>query len=52
MLYKSSLDNDFEIIDKVTELAKKKNVTPSQISLAWLLHKPQVVAPIIGKGLP
>jgi len=41
-------DNDFAIIDRVAELAKKKNVSPSQIALAWLLHKPNVAAPIIG----
>jgi len=41
-------ENDFEIIDRVCELAKKKNVSAAQISLAWLLHKPGVAAPIIG----
>ena len=33
---------------KNLELASKKGVSPSQISLAWLLHNPNVVAPIIG----
>jgi hypothetical protein len=28
------LDNDFEILDRVKQLASKKNVTPAQISLA------------------
>jgi len=41
-------DNDFQIIDRVVELATKKNATPSQIALAWLLHKPNVAAPIVG----
>ena len=27
---------------------KKKNVTRTQIALAWPLHQPQVAAPIIG----
>jgi len=47
-LYASTTENDFAIIDRVVELAKKKEVSAAQISLAWLLHKPQVVAPIIG----
>ncbi len=32
----------------VKELAKQKNVTPAQISLAWLLHKGQDIVPIPG----
>jgi len=38
---------DFEVLDAVASLAKEKDVKPSQISLAWLLHK-GVTAPIIG----
>ncbi len=38
---------DFDILDRVKELAKQKGVTPSQISLAWVLHK-GVTAPILG----
>jgi aryl-alcohol dehydrogenase-like predicted oxidoreductase len=38
---------DFDVLDVVLELAKQKSATPSQISLAWLLHK-GVVSPIIG----
>ena len=38
---------DFDILDRVKELAKQKGVPPSQISLAWVLHK-GVVAPILG----
>lgn len=32
----------------VEELAKKKGVTMAQISLAWIMAKPGVSAPIIG----
>jgi aryl-alcohol dehydrogenase (NADP+) len=38
---------DFDILETVEQLAKEKGVTPSQIALAWLLHK-GVTAPIIG----
>jgi len=41
-------DSDFDVVDRVVELAKRRNVTPAQIALAWILHKPGVTAPIIG----
>ena len=41
-------DSDFDIVDRVVELAKRRGVTPAQIALAWILHKPGVTAPIIG----
>jgi aryl-alcohol dehydrogenase (NADP+) len=41
-------DVDFEVLDEVRALAKVRGVTPAQIALAWLLHKPGVTAPIIG----
>ena len=30
------------------ELAEKRGVSAAQISLAWMLSKPQITAPIIG----
>ncbi len=39
---------DFQVLDRVMELAGKKNVQPAQIALAWVLHKEGIVAPIIG----
>jgi 1-deoxyxylulose-5-phosphate synthase len=39
---------DRDIIDRVEALAKQKNVSMSQIAIAWLLHQPGVTAPIIG----
>src|SRR5207247_382628 len=38
---------DFDVVERVEEIAKEKGVTPSQVALAWLLHK-GVCAPIIG----
>ncbi len=38
---------DFDVLERVEEVAKEKGVTPPQIALAWLLHK-GVNAPIIG----
>jgi len=37
-----------EIAQRVDELAKQKGVTSAQVALAWLLHQPGVVAPILG----
>jgi aryl-alcohol dehydrogenase (NADP+) len=41
-------DTDFQIVDRVVELAQQKGVKPAQIALAWLLHKPGITAPIVG----
>jgi aryl-alcohol dehydrogenase-like predicted oxidoreductase len=41
-------DAVFPIADRVIEVADKYGKTPAQISLAWLLSRPGVVAPIIG----
>ncbi|MBE8991163.1 aldo/keto reductase [Nostoc sp. LEGE 12450] len=41
-------DSDFQIVERVVELATKRGVKPTQIALAWLLHQPGVTSPIIG----
>ncbi|MBD2123629.1 aldo/keto reductase [Trichocoleus sp. FACHB-262] len=41
-------EGDFQVVDRVVELAKNRGVAPAQIALAWLLHQPGVTAPIIG----
>lgn len=28
---------NLQLVDKITEIAKKKNVTPSQLTLAWIM---------------
>lgn len=45
--YDSTKDMDMEIVKRVDELAKKKNVSMTQIALAWQLAK-GVASPIIG----
>ena len=40
--------NDFEIVDRVIEMAASKEASPAQISLAWILHRPGIVAPVVG----
>jgi aryl-alcohol dehydrogenase (NADP+) len=39
---------DFRVVERVTELARRKGVSNMQIALAWLLHQPGITAPIIG----
>ena len=39
---------DFDVVDAVVAIADEKGLSPAQIALAWLLHKPGVTAPIIG----
>jgi aryl-alcohol dehydrogenase-like predicted oxidoreductase len=41
-------ETDFDVVDRVLELAVQRNVKPAQIALAWMLSKPVVSAPIIG----
>ena len=39
---------DFDIADRVIEVAQKYGKTPAQIAIAWLLSKPEVHAPVVG----
>ncbi|MEO1290786.1 MAG: aldo/keto reductase [Chloroflexota bacterium] len=41
-------DVDFDIVDRCKELAEKHDKSSAQIALAWILHKSDVNAPIIG----
>ncbi|MCS6992740.1 MAG: aldo/keto reductase, partial [Anaerolineales bacterium] len=48
MKYDAAAEMDRPIVERVAELAQKHGVPRAQIALAWLLHKPPVVAPIVG----
>jgi aryl-alcohol dehydrogenase-like predicted oxidoreductase len=39
---------DEAILTRVAETARERGVSPASVALAWLLHRPQVTAPIIG----
>jgi aryl-alcohol dehydrogenase-like predicted oxidoreductase len=45
-------DTDVEVVDRVVAVAGDRGVSPAQIALAWLLHKPGVTAPIVGATKP
>jgi aryl-alcohol dehydrogenase-like predicted oxidoreductase len=39
---------DFDVVDRVLEVAGERGVPPAQVALAWLLARPGVTAPIVG----
>jgi aryl-alcohol dehydrogenase-like predicted oxidoreductase len=39
---------DFEIADRVIEIAEKYGKSPAQIAVAWLLNKPEIQSPVVG----
>ena len=41
-------DDDFAVVDRLTEIARKRGATNAQVALAWILAQPGVTAPIIG----
>ena len=41
-------DRGWAILDKLQEVARGRNLTPTQAALAWLLSQPAITAPIIG----
>jgi 1-deoxyxylulose-5-phosphate synthase len=45
-------ERDYEVVDRVIDLAKKRGVSNAQIALAWMLHKPGITSPIIGATKP
>jgi aryl-alcohol dehydrogenase-like predicted oxidoreductase len=46
--YLYSHPSDFDVVDRVAEVAAERDVPPAQVALAWLLHRPGVTAPIVG----
>ncbi|MCB0034540.1 MAG: aldo/keto reductase, partial [Anaerolineales bacterium] len=48
MKYDATADADKQIVDRVAELAEKYGIPMAHVSLAWMLHKNPVVAPVIG----
>jgi aryl-alcohol dehydrogenase-like predicted oxidoreductase len=40
-------DADYDVAERVVEVAKKKGVLPIQVALAWVLSKKGITAPIV-----
>ncbi len=45
-------ESDFQVVDRVVEVANRRGVRPAQIALAWMLQQPGITAPIIGASKP
>jgi len=45
-------DEDRSVVDRVLELAAKRDLSPAQVALAWLLRNPVVTSPIVGVTRP
>jgi aryl-alcohol dehydrogenase-like predicted oxidoreductase len=39
---------DFDIADRVIEVADRLGHTPAQVALAWLVDRPEITAPVVG----
>jgi aryl-alcohol dehydrogenase-like predicted oxidoreductase len=50
--YLYSQPTDFDVVERVAEIAAERSVPPAQVALSWLLHKPGVTAPIVGATKP
>jgi 1-deoxyxylulose-5-phosphate synthase len=40
--------SDFDVADRLAEVAAARGAPPAQVALAWLLSRPAVTAPIVG----
>ena len=47
-----AMPSDFDVVDRVAEVAAERGVPQAQVALAWLLHRPGVTAPIVGATRP
>jgi len=45
-------DDDFAVVERLTEIARARGVSNVQVSLAWILSKPGITSPIIGASKP
>ena len=46
--YLYSQPTDFDVVDRLAEVAAERDAAPARVALAWLLHKRGVTAPIVG----
>src|SRR3989304_8516112 len=47
-LYEKTKEADKKIVDAVSKISEARGIPHAQVSLAWLLSKPVVTAPIVG----
>ncbi len=51
-MYSKTQQADKAVVDRLSELSKKRDAPMAQLALAWLLSKPGVTAPIVGANKP
>jgi aryl-alcohol dehydrogenase-like predicted oxidoreductase len=51
-LYAGAEDADRQVVARVAEIAAQRSIPRAQVALAWLAHKPDVTAPIVGASKP
>lgn len=51
-LYEHTADADRRVVEVLTEVAGERGVPMAQIALAWVMHKPEISAPIVGATKP
>jgi aryl-alcohol dehydrogenase (NADP+) len=49
---KNVAEADERVVERLEEISRARGLPPAQVALAWLLHKPAVVAPIVGASKP
>jgi aryl-alcohol dehydrogenase-like predicted oxidoreductase len=45
-------EQNFDIVEKLIEIAQRHGSTPARVTLAWMLAQPFVTAPIVGANNP
>jgi aryl-alcohol dehydrogenase-like predicted oxidoreductase len=40
--------SDFQVVERLSEIAQRRGVSNAQVALAWMLEKPGITAPIVG----
>jgi 1-deoxyxylulose-5-phosphate synthase len=51
-MYANTEEADRLVVDRVNEIAKTRGLPPAQVTLAWMLTKAYITAPIIGATKP
>lgn len=51
-LYDKAEQADGQVLDRLDELSRARGISPARLALAWLLHQPAMVAPIVGASKP
>ncbi|PKR91236.1 alcohol dehydrogenase [Pleomorphomonas diazotrophica] len=51
-LYNGTEDSDRQVVEAVAAIAASRGLPRAQVALAWVLHKAEVSAPIVGASKP